>query len=89
MRFRVMEITKQSGFKVVQIEPMKGRLFLEDEIPPGCIQHVISNLLKYGKDSKDACDKMCRILCSVYMNDSSSRKKVKTILTIYSGISHS
>ena len=74
MKSRVREVTQQDEFKIVQIEPVKGRLLLEDEIPPGCIQHIISNLLKHGKESKEACDKMCRILCKVYMGDSSSRK---------------
>ena len=74
MRFRVREVIQQDEFKIVQVEPVKGRLLLEDEIPPGCIQHIISNLMRYGKDSKEACDKMCRILYNVYMGDSSSRK---------------
>ena len=77
MRFRVRGVTQQDMLKIVQIEPMKGRLLLEDEITPGCIQHIISNLLRYGKESKEVCDKMCRALCKVYMDDSSSRKTNK------------
>ena len=74
MKFIVLGVTKQDELKVVQIEPVKGKLLLEDEIPPGCTQHIISNLLKHGKESKEICDKMCRILCKVYMDDYSSRK---------------
>ena len=74
MRFRVLGITQQDELKIIQVEPVKGRLPLEDEIPPGCIQHIISSMLKHGKESKDVCDKMCRIICKVHMDDSSSRK---------------
>ena len=74
MKFRVKEVTEQDGLKIVQLEPVKGELFLEKEVPPGCTQHIISNLLKHGKESKEFCDKMCRILCRVYLDDSSSRK---------------
>ena len=73
-KFRVREVTEQNSFKIVRVEPMKGMLLLEDEIPPGCIQHIISNLMRYEKESKEVRDKMCWILCKVYMDDDSSRK---------------
>ena len=85
MKSRVREVTQQDEFKIVQIEPVKGRFLLEDEIPPGCIQHIISNLLKHGKESKEACDKMCRILCKIHMDDSSSRKSWTKSVTVYKG----
>ena len=71
MKFKVIEVTKQG---IITVEPVKGGLVLEDEIPPGCIRHIISNFLKHGKESKEACDKMCKILCRVNLDDSSSRK---------------
>ena len=74
MRFRVRGVTKQDELKIIQVEPVKGSFLLEDEITPGCIQHIISNLMRYGKESKEIRDKMCRILCKVYMDDDSSRK---------------
>ena len=77
MRFRVLGVTQQDHFKVVQLEPQKAPLLLEDEISPGCIQYIISNLLNHGRGSKEVCDKMCKILCKVYMDDYSSRKNVK------------
>ena len=75
-KFKVIEVTKQG---IVTVEPVKGGL--EDEISPGCVRHIISNLLKYGKGSKDVCDKMCRILCKVNLDDSSSRKTSPAILS--------
>ena len=74
MKLIVRGVTAQSGLKIVQIEPVKGSLLLEDDIPPGCIKHIVSNLLKHGKGSKDICDKMCQILCDVYLDDCSFRK---------------
>ena len=89
MKFRVRGITVQDELKIVQVEPVKGRLLLEDEVPPGCIQHIISNLLKDGKESKEICDKMCRILCKVYMNDDSACKFKIKFVTDYQRHSHS
>ena len=73
---------------IVQLEPQRVPLLLEGEITPGCIQHIISNLVKYGKDSKEICDKMCRILCRVHMYDDSSRKSQPN-LTLLNDNSHS
>ena len=74
MKFRVREVTQQDELKIVQIEPVKGKFLLEDEIPPGCIKYIISNLLKYGKYSKEVCDKMCRILCKIHIDEDFSCK---------------
>ena len=73
----------QSGLKIVQVEPVKGSLLLEDDISPGCIKHIVSNLLKHGKGSKDICDKMCQILCGVYLDDGSFRKSLKNTLVTH------
>ena len=74
MKLRVIEVTKQDELKIVQVESVKECLLLEDEISPGCIQYIVSNLSKHGKESKETCDKMCRILCNVYIENNSSRK---------------
>lgn len=71
MEFKVIEVTKQG---IVIVEPIKGKFTLEDEIPPGCIQHIISSLLTHGNESKEICDNMCRILSRVNMDDYSSCK---------------
>ena len=84
MKFRVRGVTEESGLKIVQIEPVKGSLLLENDIPPGCIQYIVSNLLKHGKGSKDICDKMCQILCGVYLDDCSFRKSLKNTLVTHS-----
>lgn len=73
-RYRVTSVTKEDSFDIIQLEPMGSPLFLENEIPGGCIQHIITNILKYGRTSKDLCDKMCNILCRVHMDDADSRK---------------
>ena len=80
MKFRVRGVTEESGLKIVQIEPIKSVFLLEDDITPGCIKHIVSNLLKHGKGSKDICDKMCQILCGVYLDDDSFRKSLITHL---------
>ena len=72
------EVTKQGSLTIVQLEPQKAPLLLENEISPGCIQHIISNLSSHGKESEEQCNRMCEVLCNVYMSDDSSRKnKVK------------
>lgn len=76
MKFRVRGVTEQKGLKIVQVEPLRRWAFLlEDEIPLCCIQHIISNILKHGKESKEYCNKMSKILCNIYMDDDSSRRK--------------
>ena len=68
------EVTKQDSLTIVQLESQKGRLLLEDEITPGCIQYIISNLSKYGNESEEQCSRMCEVLSKVNMDDDSSRK---------------
>ena len=74
--FVVKGITKQGSLTIVQLDPLKVQLFMEDKVVPGCIQHIIFNLSKGGYESKDLCDRMCEILCKVDMDDYSSRKKI-------------
>ena len=73
-KYTVKEVTKQDTLTIVRLEPQKVPLLLEDGIPPGCIQHIITNLLKHGKESEEQCNRMCEILCKVYMDDYFSRK---------------
>ena len=70
------EVTKQDSLTIVQLEPQKAPLLLKDEIPPGCIQHIISNLSKYGKESEEQCNRMCEILCKIDLDDDSSCKHI-------------
>ena len=72
------EVTKQDTLTIVQLEPQKVPLLLEDEILPGCIQHIITNLSKHGKESEEQCNKMCEILCKIDLDDDSSRKTKTT-----------
>ena len=66
-------VTKQDTLTIVQIEPEKAPLLLEDEIPSGCTRYIIANLSKDKKPPEDLCNKMCRILCTVHMDDNNSR----------------
>ena len=68
------EVAQQGSFTIVSLVPQKAQLLLDEEIPPGCIQHIILSLSEHGKESEDWCNRMCKILCSVYMDDYSSRK---------------
>lgn len=70
--FAVKSVTKQDDLTVVAVEPVKQTLILGDEIPPGCIQHVVSNLLS-NASSKEDCNRMCDVLCNINMNDDDSR----------------
>lgn len=73
--YNVKDVTKQGSLTIVQLGSHKAPLLLEKEILPGCIQHIIVNIIKEGKKSNDVCDRMCDILCNTYMNnDDSSRK---------------
>ena len=74
MKFKVKEVTRQDPFTIVQLEPLIVPLLLEEEIPAGCIQHIISNLSKHGKESKELCDRICEILCKIDLDNDSSRK---------------
>ena len=71
--YTVKAVTKQDTLTIVQLEPEKAPLFLEDEIPSGCLQHIIANLSKHGRTLEGPCNKMCRILCTVHMDDNNSR----------------
>ena len=71
--YKIKAITRQDALTIVQLEPEKAPLLLEGDIPSGCTQHIIANLLKYGKTSEELCNKMCRILCTVHMDDNNYR----------------
>ena len=71
--YTVKAVTKQDTLTIVQLEPEKAPLLLENEIPSGCTQHIVANLSKDKKHSEDLCNKMCRILCTVHMDDNNSR----------------
>ena len=73
-KYTVREITKQDSLTVAQLEPQKVPLLLEDKILPGRIQHIISNLSKHGKESEEACNKICEMLYKIDLDDDSSRK---------------
>ena len=73
-KYTVKEVTKQDSLKIVQLEPQKFPLLLEDDISPGRIQHIITKLSKHGKESEEQCNKMCEILCKIDLDDDSSRK---------------
>ena len=73
-KYIVVEVTKQDTLTIVRLEPQKVPLLFEDEIPSGCIQHIISNISKHGKESEKACNRMCEMLCGIYLNDDSFRK---------------
>lgn len=72
-KYKVKGVIKQSSFDIVQLEPMRSPLLLEEEIEPGCIQHIITNIIGQGRYSKDLYNRMCCILCCIYMDDSTSR----------------
>lgn len=72
MRFVIKSVKDQDNFTIVSLEPLNQPLFLEDEIPPGCIQHILSNLLN-NIESKDICIKMCKIIRKIHMDDDNSR----------------
>ena len=80
-KYNVKEITKQNSLTIVQLEPQKTPLLLENEIPPGCIQHIISNLSKHGKETEEQCNRMCEILCKIDLGDNSSCKTKHVIFT--------
>lgn len=73
LKFKVKSVTNHDKFTYVVVEPLKEPPFLEEVIPSGCIQYIFQELLE-NKDSKDACCRLCDILCNVFMEDSTSRK---------------
>ena len=74
-KYTVKEVTQQGILTVVQLEPQKAKLLLEEAIPPGCIQHIITILSKHGKESEVLCNRLCKLLCKIDMDDYSSRKQ--------------
>lgn len=72
LKFKVKNVIKEEQLVVIVVEPIKQSLLLEKAIPPGCIQHIISNI-KENKKSKDICVKMCDILCNINMDDKTFR----------------
>ena len=81
-------VTEQDDLTIVVVEPLEQSLLLSDEIPAGCIQHIVS-ALESGKDSKETCVRLCNILSNVYMDDDNSRKyahriHLKWIVLLYS-----
>ena len=76
-KYTVKEVTKQDTLTIVQLEPQRVPLLLEDGIPPGRIQHIISNLSMHGKKAEEQCDRICEMLCNIDLDDDSSRKNKK------------
>lgn len=72
-KFEVKNVIAEVDCTTVVLEPIEQPLFLQNEIVPGCIQHILS-ILKKNKDKKEECVKMCDILCDVNMDDNDSRK---------------
>lgn len=88
MKFKVKSVTNHEKFTYVVVEPLaQSPLLLQDEIPPGCIQYILHELNK-NKDSKDICCKLCDILCDVYMDNDTSRKKTYTYSKIICNSKH-
>ena len=80
LSFTVKSVTEQDDLTIVVVEPLEQSLLLSDEIPAGCIQHIVS-ALESGKDSKETCVRLCNILSNVYMDDDNSRKQTHSTLT--------
>lgn len=76
MKFVVKSVKNQEQLDFVVVEPLEQPLLLDEDIPPGCIQHIISALVK-NKKSKEECDRVCDILCNINIDDNASRKKKK------------
>ena len=77
LRFTVKSVTEQDDLTVVVVEPAEQSLLLSDEIPAGCIQHIVS-ALQNNKDPKDTCSRLCNILSKVHMDDVNSRKQTRS-----------
>lgn len=71
--FEVTSVSKQSSFTIVRIRALKSTLLLDEEIPPGCIQHIVSGLMKQDKMPRKLCDKLCFVLLKTPLYDSGSR----------------
>lgn len=89
LNFKVKSVIEDEHLTKVVLEPVKepeplvregstdkhDHLLFEKSIPPGCVQHIISNLIKY-KDSEEECNRICGILREVYMDDDESRNNI-------------
>ena len=73
LKFVVQSVTVQDGLKVIKVESQKQPLFLGNDIPPGCIQNIIAKFSTCIRASKEECDNLCCVLCSLDMDDNSSR----------------
>ena len=73
-------VTEQDDLTIVVVEPLEQPLLLSDDIPAGCIQHIVS-ALESASDSKETCVRLCNILSNVYMDDDNSRKHAHLTLT--------
>ena len=71
LKFTVKDVKEQDGLTFVVVEPLEQSLLLSDEIPTGCIQHIVL-ALESGKDSKETCARLCNILSNVCMDDYNS-----------------
>ena len=88
LKFVVKSVTKEDdNLIIVVVEPAKQSLLLEDEIPPGCIQHIISSLME-NRDSKEDSIRLCDILSNIYMDDDSSRKPMLSMPSFISFLSN-
>ena len=67
-------VTEQDDLTIVVVEPLEQSLLLSDEIPAGCIQHIVSEL-DNSSNPKDTCSRLCNILSKVHMDDDNSRKQ--------------
>ena len=72
-KFLVNAVAMEGPLTIVQVEYLGQPLLLEDKMPPGCIQYIVAELSVDGEKSEEVCSKMCRILCSLDMNDKTSR----------------
>ena len=76
LKFVVKKVAKQDdNLTIVVVEPVEQSLLLKDDIPPGCIQHIIYALHE-NEDSKEDSIRLCNILSNVYMEDYNSRKSM-------------
>ena len=69
----VKAVAIEGSLTIVQVEYLEQPLLFEDEIPPGCVQYIAAELSANGEKSEEVCNKMCKILCSLDMNDRTSR----------------
>ena len=83
---KVKEVTEQDELKIVRAEPVEGIPLFEDTTPLDFIQHIITNLLKHGRESKEECDRVCKILCKAYMDGCKTQGLPAISLTPFASI---